>query len=142
MPLNCGVSIPEDDPVRLLNAVMERMDYRRVRAAYSRAGRIEYSPKILTKILVYGYMRRIVSSRRIEEACRDNIRFMYLLEGQRAPDHNTIARFRSGILASEAGQDLLRQLVALLKESRLLSMEAVFIDGTKIEANANKYSFV
>ncbi len=45
MPLNCGVSIPEDDPVRLLNAVMERMDYRKVRAAYSRERRIEYSPK-------------------------------------------------------------------------------------------------
>ena len=142
MPLNCGVSIPEDDPVRLLNAVMERMDYRRVWAAYSREGRMGYSPKILTKLLVYGYMRRIISSRRIEEACKDNIRFMYLLEGQRAPDHNTIARFRSGILASEAGQELLRQLVVLLKASRLLSMEAVFIDGTKIEANANKYSFV
>ena len=62
MSLNCGVNIPEDDPVRLLNAVMERMDYRRVYAAYSREGRIEYSPKILTKILVYGYMRRIISS--------------------------------------------------------------------------------
>ena len=142
MSLNCGVNIPEDDPVRLLNAVMERMDYRRVFAAYSREGRIEYSPKILTKILVYGYMRRIISSRGIEEACRDNIRYMYLLEGQRAPDHNTIARFRSKILASEAGQDLLRQLVMMLKESGLLSMDAVFIDGTKIEANANKYSFV
>jgi hypothetical protein len=67
---------------------------------------------------------------------------MYLLEGQRAPDHNTIARFRSKILASEAGQDLLRQMVVLLKESGVLSMDAVFIDGTKIEANANKYSFV
>ena len=142
MSLNCGVNIPEDDPVRLLNAVMERMDYRRVWAAYSREGRIEYSPKILAKILVYGYMRRIISSRGIEEACKDNIRFMYLLEGQRVPDHNTIARFRSKILASEAGQDLLQQLVVMLKESGLLSMEAVFIDGTKIEANANKYSFV
>ena len=142
MPLNCGESIPEDDPVRLLNAVMERMDYRRVWAAYSREGRIEYSPKILAKILVYGYMRRIISSRGIEDACRDNIRFMYLLEGQRAPDHNTIARFRSKILVREAGQDLLRQLVVMLKESGLLSMDAVFIDGTKIQANANKYSFV
>ena len=63
MPLNCGVNIPEDAPVRLLNAVMERMDYRRVQEAYSRVGRIEYSPKILTKILVYGYMRRIISTR-------------------------------------------------------------------------------
>ena len=50
MPLNCGVSIPEDAPVRLLNAVMERMDYRRVWAVYSRKGRIEHSPKILTRV--------------------------------------------------------------------------------------------
>ncbi len=101
MPLNCGVSIPEDNPVRLLNAVMERMDYRRVWAAYSREGRIEYSPKILTKILVYGYMRQIISTRGIEQACRENIHFMYLLEGQKVPDHNTIARFRSKILPTE-----------------------------------------
>lgn len=142
MSLDCGVKIPEDDPVRLLNAVMERMDYRRIKAAYSREGRNEYSPKILTKILVYGYMRKVISSRRIEAACRENIKFMYLLEGQRAPDHNTIARFRSGVLASEAGQDLLRQLVVMLAASGLLSMAAMFIDGTKIEANANRYTFV
>ena len=55
IPLDCSIRIPEDDPVRLLNAVAERMDYRAVEAAYSRYGRIEYSPKILTKILVYGY---------------------------------------------------------------------------------------
>ena len=73
MSLDCRVNIPEDDPVKLLNAVMERMDYRKIYAAYSREGRIEYSPKILTKLLVYGYMRRIISSRRIEEACKDNI---------------------------------------------------------------------
>ena len=142
MPLNCGVNIPEDDPVRLLNAVVERMDFGGIYAAYSREGRIEYSPKILTKICVYGYMRLIISSRKIEEACRENIHFMYLLEGQKAPDHNTIARFRSKHLASPEGQDLLRQVVELLIESGLLSLDAVFIDGTKIEANANKYSFV
>jgi len=72
MSLNCGVNIPEDDPVRLLNTVMERMDYRRVFAAYSREGRIEYSPKILTKILVYGYMRRIISSRTKTKTITEN----------------------------------------------------------------------
>ena len=50
MSLDCGVNIPENDPVRLLNAVMERMNYRRIYAAYSREGRIGYSPKILAKI--------------------------------------------------------------------------------------------
>ena len=135
-------NIPEDDPVRLLSAVAERLDYRKIMAAYSRYGRIEYSPKILTKVLVYGYMRKIISSRKIEQACKENICFMYLLEGQKAPDHNTISRFRSKILVGEAGQELLRQLTEMLAEAGLIDLKAVFIDGTKIEANANKYSFV
>lgn len=142
MPLDCEISIPKDSPVRLLNAVMERMNYSKLYAAYSRLGRIEYSPKILLKVLVYGYMRKRISSRELEACCRENIHFMYLLEGQRAPDHNTINRFRKNMLTQEAGQDILRQLVELLYERGLLSFEAAFIDGTKVEANANKYSFV
>ena len=136
------VNIEKNAPVRLLNAVMERMDYSKLYAAYSRLGRIEYSPKILLKIMVYGYMRKQISSRALEACCRENLHFIYLLEGQRAPDHNTINRFRKNILTQEAGQDILRQLVVLLHERGLLSLEAAFIDGTKIEANANKYSFV
>ena len=143
IPLDCSIRIPEDDPVRLLNAVAERMDYRAVEAAYSRYGRIEYSPKILTKILVYGYMRMLISTRKIEQACRENICFMYLLEGRRAPDHNTISRFRTKVLRqSTAGQELLKQLIQMLIEAGLVDLKAAFIDGTKIEANANKYSFV
>ena len=142
IPLDCSIKIPKDDPVRLLSAVTERMNYRKIMAAYSRYGRIEYSPKILTKVLVYGYMRKIISSRKIEQACKENICFMYLLEGQKAPDHNTISRFRSKILVGEAGQELLRQLTEMLAEAGLIDLKAVFIDGTKIEANANKYSFV
>lgn len=142
MPLDCEVSIEKNAPVRLLNAVMERMDYSKLYAAYSHLGRIEYSPKILLKIMVYGYMRKQISSRALEACCRENLHFIYLLEGQHAPDHNTINRFRKNILTQEAGQDILRQLILLLHESRLLSLEAAFIDGTKIEANANKYSFV
>lgn len=142
MPLDCEVKIEKNALVRLLNAVMERMDYSKLNAAYSRLGRIEYSPKILLKIMVYGYMRKQISSRALEACCRENLHFIYLLEGQRAPDHNTINRFRKNILTQEAGQDILRQLVVLLHERGLLSFEAAFIDGTKIEANANKYSFV
>ena len=142
IPLDCSIRIPEDDPVRLLNAVAERMDYRAIEAAYSRYGRIEYSAKILTKILVYGYMRKVISTRRIEQACKENICFMYLLEGQKAPDHNTISRFRTNILSKDAGQELLKQLIQMLIEAGLIDLKAVFIDGTKIEANASKYSFV
>ena len=133
--------IPADDSVRLLNAVLERMDYRKLHAAYSRLGRIERSPESLFKVLVYGYMNGIYSSRKLEQACRRDVNFMYLLGRAAAPDHATIARFRSERLTSVM-EDLFSQLVGLLAEAGELSLCSVFIDGTKLEANANRYSFV
>lgn len=143
LPMNLEITIPSDEPVRLLNAVMEELDYRKLTATYSRLGRIEYSPRLLFKVVVYACTRGIYSSREIERACRENINFMYLLEGQKAPDHNTIARFRSQHLP-EVVEDLLNQMVQILVAHGEISFEesAVFIDGTKIEANANRYSFV
>ncbi len=128
--------------MRLLSAIMDRVDYRRINAAYSRLGRNEYPTRLLTKVWIYGYMRRMVHTRAVEAACRENLRFMYLLEGHKAPDHNTLARFRSRVLRSEIGEDLLRQVVELLIGAGFIDMANVFIDGTKIEANANKYTFV
>ena len=136
------MSVPKDDPVRLLSAVLNRVDYRRINAAYSRMGRNEYPTRLLTKVWIYGYMRRMVHTRALEAACRENLKFMYLLEGHKAPDHNTLARFRSRVLRSEVGEDLLRQVVELLIQAGFVDMATVFIDGTKIEANANRYTFV
>lgn len=143
LPMNLEIMIPSDDPVRLLNAVLEEMDYRKLTATYSRYGRIEYSPRLLFKVVLYGCCRGIYSSREIERACRENVNFMYLLEGQKAPDHNTIARFRKEHLP-DAVEDLLYQMVQLLVAHGEISFEesAVFIDGTKIEANAGRYTFV
>ena len=143
LPMNLEIIIPSDEPVRLLNAVLEELDYSKLTATYSRLGRIEYSPRLLFKVVVYACTRGIYSSREIERACRENVNFMYLLEGQKEPDHNTIARFRSEHLP-EAAEDLLYQMVRLLESHGEVSFDesAVFIDGTKIEANANRYSFV
>ena len=143
LPMNLEIIIPSNEPVRLLSAVLEELDYSKLAATYSRKGRIEYSPRLLFKIVLYACTRGIYRSREIERACRENVNFMYLLEGQRAPDHNTIARFRSKHLP-EAIEDLLYQLVQLLVAQGEISFEesAVFIDGTKIEANANRYTFV
>ena len=134
--------IPKDDPVRLLSAIMDKVDYRRVNMAYSRLGRSEYPTRLLTKVWVYGYMRRMTHTREVEAACWENTKFMYLLEGHKPPDHNTLARFRSRVLHSEVGEDLLRQVVEQLIAAGYVDMSNVFIDGTKIEANANKYRFV
>lgn len=141
IPLETEILIPEDDPVRLLDAICERMDYEELYAAYSEEGRAGYSPRILFKVMVYANMRKIYSTRGIEQSCCENIKFMYLLEGQPAPDHNTIGRFRKHRLR-EAMAGLFRQLVELLEQAGEIDLGTVFIDGTKIEAQANRYTFV
>lgn len=141
-PLETGVLIPEDDSVRLLSQVMEELNYTELMKAYSPKGRNpEVSPKILFKILVYAYMNNIYSSRKIEQACRRDINFIWLRQGQPVPDHNNIARFRSKRLTN-CVTDLFSQLVVKLGELGEVEYKNIFIDGTKIEANANKYTFV
>ena len=78
--MNLEIIIPSDEPVRLLSAVTEELDYRRLTATYSRLGRIEYSPRLLFKIVLYGCSRGIYKTREIERACRENVNFMYLSE--------------------------------------------------------------
>lgn len=142
LPLNVEMLIPANDSVRLLSEIMEQLDYSTLYEAYSRKGRKSaVSPRNLFKIIVYGYMNNLYTSRSLEQACRRDINFMWLLEGAKAPDHNTIARFRSKRVAT-AAEGLFYQLVELLKEQQEIRFENLFVDGTKIEANANKYSFV
>lgn len=141
LPMETEIFIAADEPVRLVSAVVERMDIKKIERSYSRNGRNEYPPRILLKVMIYAYMRQIYSTREIERTCRENICFMYLLEGCPAPDHNTIARFRSERLAG-CEKELLEQFVTILAERGFVSLATVFIDGTKIEANANRYSFV
>ena len=133
--------IPADDSVRLLNALLERMDYRKLYRAYSRVPKSSIRPKTLFKIVVYGYMNGDRSSRNMERCCRRDINYMYLLGKDKAPDHNTIARFRSVYLPN-AMDHLFAQLVDLLAEEGELSLLSVFIDGTKLESFASKYTHV
>ena len=85
LPMDIGELIPADDSVRILGSVLERMDYSKLRAAYSRFGIIETSPENLFKILVYGYMNGTYSSRKLEQACQRDINFMYLWAGLPPP---------------------------------------------------------
>ena len=139
LPIDLDVLIPEDDSVRLLSLMMEELDYKKLYEAYSQNGRNPaVPPKILFKILIYAYMNDIWSSRKIELACKRDVNFMWLLEGFKAPDHNTIARFRTGRLEPIL-DDLFNQFIVKLYENNELELKNLFIDGTKIEANANKY---
>jgi len=95
LPLELSKYIPEDDSVKLLSHLLEELDYTMLYQAYSTKGRNpSVDPKIMFKILVYSYSQKIYSSHKIENACKRDINFMWLLSGQKAPDHSTIARFR------------------------------------------------
>lgn len=142
LPLCLEGLISDDDSVRLLSHELEELDYTLLYQAYSAKGRNPaVDPKTMFKILTYAYSQNIYSSRGIETACRRDINFMWLLAGQKAPDHSTIARFRTGFLA-DACENLFSQMVRRLADAGELSKETVFIDGTKLEACANKYTFV
>ena len=142
LPLNLEGLIPDDDSVRLLSHVLEGLDYTELYAAYSSKGRKPaLEPITMFKILVYAYSENIYSSREVEKSCRRDINFRWLLAGAPAPDHSTIDRFRH-IYAAAAIEGLFYQLVNALHSAGEVSYKNVFIDGTKIEANANRYSFV
>ena len=134
--------VPSNDSVRLMSEVMEGLDYTNLYRAYSRRGRKPAtSPVTMFKILAYGSMDGKYSSRDLERACVRDINYMWLLGDEEAPNHSEIARFRSNRLP-EAAEDLFYQLVKKLGDAGEIKYEHLFVDGTKIEANANKYSFV
>ena len=95
---------------------------------------------MLLKVLIYAYLRNLYSSRKIEQALQENIHFMWL-SGQSKPDHNTINDFRGKRLKYHL-KTIFNQVVILLNEQGYLSLKEIYVDGTKIEANANKYTFV
>ena len=142
LPLNIEMLIPEDDSVRLLSYILEGFNYTKLYKAYSSTGRKPaVDPKVMFKVLTYAYSNNIYSSRNIEAACKRDINFMWLLQGEAKPDHSTIARFRKDYLPV-AIEDLFTQMVQYLHSIGEVKFENLFVDGTKIEANANRYTFV
>lgn len=132
--------VPENHPVRVVNEVMERIDIGALEASYKGGGTSSYHPRMLLKVMVYAYLRNVYSSRKIEQALNENVHFMWLSGGAR-PDHNTINDFR-GKRLKEHLKKIFASVVVLLAEQGVLSLKELTLDGTKLEANANRYTFV
>lgn len=142
LPINFETFISADDSVRLLSHLLEELNYTKLYQAYSQRGRKPgVEPKVLFKVVAYAFMQRIYSTRAIETSCKRDINFIWLLQGYSAPDHSTIARFIKDYLGN-ALEDLFYQLTLKLFKLDEIKFENLFVDGTKIEANANKYTFV
>ena len=131
MPINLRIKIADNDPVIKLVEICETLDYRKLSETYIRCWR-KTDPITMFILLVFGYMTKRYSARAIEEACKTDIRFMWILGNNPAPDHATIARFQNERLAPII-EDLFYQFVEKLIELGEISYTNVFIDGTKIE---------
>lgn len=140
LPPSIDELIEANHPVRTVNSVIDSVDLSQLQKAYKGGGTSSYHPRMLLKVLVYSYLCNIYSSRKIEEGLKSNIHFMYLA-GMQQPDHNTINRFR-GERLKDTLKTIFGQVVQLLAQSGHLSLKEIYTDGTKIEANANKYTFV
>ena len=139
--LNSEIKLPKDAPVRVTSAQLEELDYRKLYAAYSSRGRKSVTdPRVMFKVMAYGYQCGIYSSRKLEEACQYRVDFMWLLENEKAPDHATFSRFRTGRCA-EAVEDLFYQYVSHLEAQGEVDHKSVFVDGTKLESRAGRYTF-
>ena len=138
--MNLEIKIAENDPVRKLVEICEELDYTELYKQYVRTWR-KVSPETLFEVVVFGYMQGRFSTRQIEEACKTDIRFMWILQEEPAPDHSTIDRFLDKRLA-DVIEDLFYQLVDRLFVLGEVKYKNMFVDGTKLEANANRYTFV
>jgi transposase len=141
LPLNIEYMIPNNDSVRLLSQFVEEMDLTDLYSTYSRLRENQATPRQMLKIVLYSYMNHSYSSRDMETSCKRDVNFMYLLEDSSVPDHSTFARFRS-LHFAPCSETIMAEMTNFLYEIGEISGDAIFIDGTKIEACANKYTFV
>ena len=138
-PQRIDKDIAENDPVRLVNAVVDGLNLESFKRLYKERGRSAYHPRMMLKVIIYAYMNNIYSCRRIEKALLRDVHFIWLA-GYEQPDFITINRFRNRV--KDEINNVFTQLVLILAERGLVSLDVEYIDGTKIESKANKYTFV
>ena len=135
-----GDFIAENDPVRVLNSIVDHLDISRIEESYEGGGASSYHPRMLMKVVFYAYLQNVYSGRKMEQLLRRDVNFMWL-SGMQHPDFNTINLFRKNRLA-DVVDDIFTQVVQMLVDGKFISLDVQYVDGTKIEASANKYTFV
>lgn len=139
-PSYLGEKIPKTHHVRLLSGIIDALDITELMSTYKSFGCPAYHPRMLLKVVFYAYMNNIYSCRKIEDALKYHVHYMWL-SGSQTPSFSTINRFRSEHM-KDAVNKLFSQVVKLLVDMGQITLEEQYIDGTKIESVANKYTFV
>ena len=133
--------LPDDDPVYTLKKVMEELDFSGLLACYSDKGRTGYNPIMMYAVVTYANMRGVRAVDRIVELCERDLAFIWLTKGQK-PKRDAFYDFKGKKLTGEVLDELNCQFLRRLQKEGLITLKELFIDGTKIEANANRYTFV
>lgn len=139
LTVNPSDDIAANDPVRIVDTMVESLDLKDFKKLYRERGRYAYHPKMMLKIILYAYMNNIYSCRKIEKAVQRDIHFIWLAAQER-PDFVTINRFRNRV--KNEINNIFTQVVLLLADRGFITLDVEYIDGTKIESKANKYTFV
>ncbi len=132
-------NIVADSPGRIVNAVVDNLNLDNLKKLYKETGRSAYHPKMMLKVIIYAYMNNIYSCRKIEKLLLRDIHYIWFA-GHEHPDFITINRFRNRV--KEKISNVFTQLVLVLADKGFISLDVEYINGTKIESKANKYTFV
>ena len=138
-PQRIDEDIAPDAPVRIVNAIVDSLDLDNFRRLYKETGRCPYHPKMMLKAILYAYMNNVYSCRKIEQLLLRDIHYIWLA-GYEKPDFITINRFRNRV--KDEINNVFTQLVLILADKGFISLDVEYVDGTKIESKANKYTFV
>lgn len=140
LPPDLGSLIPDKHLVRILAKVIDELELSPLFDSYKGGGSSSYSPRMMLKVITYAYIEKLYTCRPIAKALKENIYFMWL-SGMSTPDFTTINNFKSKRL-KESVDDVFSSVIEVLLKGGYIKSENLFVDGTKIEANANKYSYI
>lgn len=140
LPLDLEKKIEKDDPVYSFLEVMEGVNWNKYLHKPSHKGRDEYDPFKMIKVILFAYMNQIYSLRRIEQACKTDIRFMFIMQEEK-PSHMAFQRFITHYLKEDI-KSIFKDIFDSICSLDIVDKDTIYIDGTKMEANANKFTFI
>src|SRR5699024_256744 len=141
LPLDLEIKLEESDIAYTINELVESIPDEAFEEFLRQTGRPAYHPRMMMKIILCAYTQSVFSGRKIEALVKDSVRMMWLAQGYE-PSYRTINRFRVHPEVKELLRACFVQFRSQLVTEEVIDEEAIFIDGTKIEANANKFTFV
>ncbi len=138
LPRSVEEFVPVGDLARYVDSLVDELNLSAIEQYYSTEGRPGFSPKVMVKLLVYGKIRGIRSSRKLSQACRENLKFIYITSGEQ-PDFRTVSLFRQRFCKELA--DILRQTIVVGLETGVIDLEHVAVDGTLVKSFAGDNSY-